>query len=436
MNYVTIINLIFLILGISLSIYLFHFVIFAVSGIVHRKRFPVTEEKCRYGVLVSAKDEENVIPRLINSVREAGYPQDKIDIFIVAHNCQDKTAEIAKSMGANVIVYNDENAKVVGYAYHYAFSRINVKDYDGFIVLNADNTVKHDFFDKINDSFVYFDKKKIVTTYRHALNIKDGVMPVLYSYYFASLCTLSFAGRENLNVSSHITGCGFVIPSFMLENGWSYFSITEDLEASNDKIINGESIHYCDDAIFYDEQPRTFKTMWNQRMRWSKGQRDLSVKYYPKFLKALFSKEGKDKKSLYTALTFCSSIPLLFFSLFIFQFLFILLSPLFCVSYQETFLYWNNEVNWFTNMFMSLRTGYLFTFAKSIVTYFIYSFLASGLSIIASRGKYKKQPKFPLIGAFFVFSFFILLQIPLDICAIFVKNVKWVKIPHGEQIKK
>jgi hypothetical protein len=51
--------------------------------------------------------------------------------------------------------------------------------------------------------------------------------------------------------------------------------------------------------------------------------------------------------------------------------------------------------------------------------------------IIASRGKYRKQPKLPLIFGFILFPFFVLLQIPLDLTAMFVKEVKWKKIPHG-----
>ena len=70
-NYVSIINIIFFVISACLSVYLFHFVFFAVAGIIHKKRCPKANEECRYGILVSAKDEENVIARLINSIREA-----------------------------------------------------------------------------------------------------------------------------------------------------------------------------------------------------------------------------------------------------------------------------------------------------------------------------------------------------------------------------
>ena len=414
-----------------MSVYLFHFFFFMIVGVVHKRKFPKAEEKCRYGILVSAKDEENVIPRLINSLRSADYPQDKLDIFIIAHNCKDKTADVARSMGANVIVYNDVNSRTLGSAYQYAFKQINVKDYDGFIFLNADNEVKKDYFEKMNDAFVYHKKDSAITSFRQASNIKDGTMPAVYGLYFALGCSLSYIGRECFDTSCRVTGCGFVVPVRLLENGWNYTSITEDIEFSADKVLNGETIHYCDDAVFYDEQPRDLKTMWFQRLRWAKGQHLTCRKYFGKLFKALFNKNKKNKLSLYIAMTFNSSIPLVLFTLFAIQYIVLLFSPLAGVSLKETFLYWNYEQNWFQNLFMSLNTGSLFGMAKSAVWVFVGSYLSAIAILIASRGKFKGQPILPMIGGFIVFPLFLLLQIPLDISSLFIRDLKWRKIPHG-----
>lgn len=431
MNYVSIVNLIFLIISTLVSIYLFHFFFFMVVGVFCKRKFPKVEEKCRYGILVSAKDEENVIPRLINSIRNADYPQDRLDVIIIAHNCKDKTADVARSMGANVIVYNDENARTLGLAYQYALTQFNVKEYDGIIILNADNEVKKDFFERLNEAFVYHKKDRVVTSFRQASNIKDGIMPAVYGYYFAAGCSLSYIGREYFDTSCRVTGCGFVIPVRLLDNGWNYTSITEDIEFSADIVLNGEYIHYCDDAVFYDEQPRDFKTMWFQRLRWAKGQNLTNRKYFGKLLKALFDQNKKNKLSLFISLTFNSAVPLLFFFLFALQNIVLLFSPLAGVSLQETFLYWNHEQNWFQNLFMSLNTGALFGMAKSAAWVFLGSYLTAIMTLIASRGKFKGQAKLPMIFGFVVFPLFLLLQVPLDITVLFVRDLKWRKIPHG-----
>ena len=49
----------------------------------------------RYAVLISARNEENVIGNLIGSIRDQTYPSDLIDIWLVADNCTDNTADRA-----------------------------------------------------------------------------------------------------------------------------------------------------------------------------------------------------------------------------------------------------------------------------------------------------------------------------------------------------
>ena len=433
MNYVEIINLIFSIIGALFSLYLLHFVFFAFSGLFHHKKYPAAEEKCRYLVLCSAKNEENVIGRLIQSIREADYPQEKLDICIVAHNCTDKTAEVAASLGTKVIVDNNKAERTLGYAYKYAFEHLdNLSSYDGVIVFNADNTVAKDFFQKINDTFVYYGKKDAVTTFRHSLNMNDAVLPVVYSYYFSTSCLLGFSGRNNFGVSSRITGCGFLVPVSYLSNGWNYFSMTEDIEFSADSVLQGRTIRYCYDADFYDEQPTKFKTMWFQRLRWAKGQQVVSAMYLGKLFKALFSKDHKNKVSLFVSLSFHSFLVLAITFLFLLQLLLLLLSPAFGVSLYDAFLYWDSNASTFQNLFVSLRTGMLIGFAKTVVLFVINGYLAGIGVLIAGRSKDKGYNVPKRILGFLIFPLFLALHFPLEWVSLASRKVEWKKIPHGD----
>lgn len=432
MNYVSIVNIVFAIISGLFSLYLFHFIFFALSGVFHRKRYPKAIEKCRYGIIISAKDEENVIARLINSIREADYPQDKLDIFVIAHNCKDKTGDVAESLGAIVFRDNNENEKTLGCAYHFAFERIkDITSYDGFIFFNADNTVKKDYFNKLNDAFCYYEKKEAITTFRNTLNRDDGVLPTLYGYYFGVSCLLAFSGRNNFNVSGRITGCGFVIPSIDLVDGWNYLSITEDIEFSVNNVLKGKKVHFCYEACFNDEQPTKVKTMWNQRLRWAKGQQVISRQVFGRLVKALFSRKYKNKVSLYTFLTFHSSIVLVTFFLFLAQVIALLFSPLFNISLYDAFLYWNYETSFIENMFLSMNLGYLFNMAKALVFFIFNGFLTAIAVLIAGREYFKDYKSGYKLLALILFPLFLALQFPLDIAVLFKKEIKWKKIPHG-----
>ena len=50
-------------------------------------------------MLIAARNEEAVIGQLIDSVKAQDYPQELIDVFVVADNCTDGTARIAREKG-------------------------------------------------------------------------------------------------------------------------------------------------------------------------------------------------------------------------------------------------------------------------------------------------------------------------------------------------
>ena len=63
----------------------------------------------RYAVLIPARNEEKVIPHLIASIKGQTYPSELVDIFVIADNCTDNTAKIAREHGA--VCYERFNKK-------------------------------------------------------------------------------------------------------------------------------------------------------------------------------------------------------------------------------------------------------------------------------------------------------------------------------------
>ncbi len=66
-------------------------------------KFPDAPMNKRYAVLISARNEANVIGNLITCIQTQTYPSELIDIWLVADNCTDNTAEVARNMGCHVI---------------------------------------------------------------------------------------------------------------------------------------------------------------------------------------------------------------------------------------------------------------------------------------------------------------------------------------------
>ena len=56
----------------------------------------------RFAVVISARNEEGVIGELLDSLRRQHYPRELLDLYVVADNCTDGTADTARAAGAVV----------------------------------------------------------------------------------------------------------------------------------------------------------------------------------------------------------------------------------------------------------------------------------------------------------------------------------------------
>lgn len=103
----------------------------------------------RFMAIIPARNEEKVIQNLINSLKQQNYPAELLDIYVIADNCTDKTALLAKEAGA--IVYERFNTirKNKGFALEWFFNVVLNEypdKYDAFCIFDADNIVASDFF--------------------------------------------------------------------------------------------------------------------------------------------------------------------------------------------------------------------------------------------------------------------------------------------------
>lgn len=423
MDYLEIVNLVFSILGGIVTLLCLHFVVYFLIGLFAKKRFPETEEKCKYGVVICARNEEKVIGRLIDSVLNSDYPKDKIQVFVVAHNCTDFTAEVARSRGAEVFVYDNPNERMKGYALKHAFEKIHEeygKDaFDGFFVMDSDNIVTPDYISKMNDAFVANGKDAVITSYRNSKNFSENYMSCMYGMFFLYSCKFEYRGRTVTNCSTRVTGTGFLFNSKFVENGWNYFTLTEDTEFTADLVINGYKVYYCDDAVFYDEQPTSMKVMLRQRLRWAKGRLQVWARRTGEVIRSSFASKknlkGKNRNIFSRYDLFANLQPLGFatVSLFILRVIAIAFAPLFGLDVAQAY------ASYFISFGFSLALSALGLYITEIIIF------------ILDRKRIGKIKPSVRIAAFLLYPFFLGMAIIFDFLAMFVKNLQWKPIPHN-----
>jgi len=247
----------------------------------------------KFGIIITARNEEKVIGQLLDSIYSQNYPEELMSVYVVADNCVDNTAEIAQSKGARVFERNDLTKIGKGYALHFLFDKILKDDNcDAYIVFDADNLVSPNFLTEINKT--YSKGYRIVLGYRNSKNYATNWISAGYSLWFLRDSEYLNHPRMRMSTSCLIAGTGFLICRTILDEsaGWNYFSLTEDVEFTANMIIKGEKMGYCSDAVFYDEQPVDFRQSWTQRVRWTRGYYQVALKHGGELVKGALIKRN------------------------------------------------------------------------------------------------------------------------------------------------
>lgn len=267
------------------SILIYYFVL-GIFGIFKKEEEKVKEPMRKFAVIVAAHNEELVIGKLIESLLKQNYPRELFDIFIIADNCSDNTARIARSLGVNVYERFNKEKIGKGYALEWIFFKIFKRShkYDTIAIFDADNLVSKNWILEINSKMA--NGYKVVQGYIDSKNPTDSWIALAYSIGFWTQNRAYQLARSNLNLANQIGGTGFAIDINTLKKvGWESKCLTEDLEISVKLLLIGEKVGWAHDAIIYDEKPLTLIESWRQRRRWMQGFSDVASRYFIELLK-------------------------------------------------------------------------------------------------------------------------------------------------------
>ena len=236
----------------------------------------------RYAVLIAARNEENVIAGLLDSLAAQTYDMSLVTVFVAADNCTDSTAAIARGHGA--VVYERFNHLNVGkgYALDFLLQHIGADypaGFDGYFVFDADNILAPDYIERMNEMFS--NGHEIVTSYRNSKNFGGNWISAGYALWFLRESRYLNGARTRLGSSAAVGGTGFLFSQRILDesHGWRFYLLTEDIEFSVYHILRGEKIAICESAVLYDEQPTDFRQSCRQRLRWAKGYVQVFLRY-------------------------------------------------------------------------------------------------------------------------------------------------------------
>jgi len=360
----------------------------------------------RFALIVAAHNEEKVIGHIVDSLSRQNYPRHLYDIFVIADNCTDRTAEIAEKHGA--IVYKRFNSveRGKGYALEWMFNKIYAMEdkYDVVSVFDADNLVSSNYLSEMNKQLN--KGHKVVQGYIDSKNPFDSWITCSYSIAFWLANRIFQLPRYYLGLSCGLCGTGFCIDIEVLKKiGWGATCLTEDLEFTMKLALNGMKVAWAHNAVVYDEKPLTLRQSWNQRKRWMQGHADCAARFLvPLFNKAF--REG-DLTSFDCAVYLFQPIRFIFVGLM-------------------TIMMWIQTV-YPESPFFNL--SYVFP-AEVWYVFVVLQFLYGPLVILA-----EKKFNIKVLAGFLIYPFYCLTWLPITIQGFLSKdNKNWSHTVHTRDI--
>ena len=398
------------------NIIIFDIMLFIVTAFKSRSNhnYPIKESisNPKFAVLIPARDESKVIEGLIKSIKDQTFNINMNDVYVIVEDINDYTCDIVKKYGATTIVRKNLELRRKGYALDEAVKFIldSGEKYDAYFIFDADNVLDKDYFRNMNETF--FNGYDIGIGYRNTKNGNDNVVAACSTLTFSMINTLGNLQKNKDSRNVTISGTGFYIKGSFIEKwkGYPFHTLTEDYELTLYSSLNEMTSFYNDKAMFYDEQPTSFKVSLDQRTRWIRGFFD-ARKIYVKKLYEAFKTNGKNSGSQFS--NWIGVKPYILIAIFLVLELFAkLVAGMYYLSVNQLLAYK------FFRQFLFL-------------IFICYMVLLIATMIIIIREKKIDLSMRSKIKTIFINPILLISYVYCAIMALTHKNLDWKKINHG-----
>lgn len=231
-------------------------------------------------VIVPAHNEARVIAQTLIGVKSALRPKDRL--VVVADNCDDDTAAIARAAGAECLERTDPARRGKGYALQCALDALRADmPSGGVVIIDADCAVSPHAFGVVADVMAATDRPAQMLYVMRAPQHAPARRRV-GEFAWLLLNKVRMRGLHRLAGVARFTGAGMALPASLakavdLASG----EIVEDIALYAQLTAKGAAPVLCEDALVISEFPTADANAHTQRARWERGSLRLAVRAAP-----------------------------------------------------------------------------------------------------------------------------------------------------------
>lgn len=234
------------------------------AGLARRRTAPRAPTHT-FAILVPAHNEESTLPAALDSLARLDYPPEKVRVCVVADNCTDGTAAVARAAGAECLVRDDPANRGKGYALAFGLAHVLASEPDVVLILDADCELSRGAL-RAFDALLADGAEAAQAAVRS--RVGDGPADVVVAVGAAFDDALA-AGWDALGFSVPLRGTGMAFRRALLERvPWEAFGLVEDAEYGSRLKRAGVRVRYCAGAEVSGEAPPSVADLCRQRRRW------------------------------------------------------------------------------------------------------------------------------------------------------------------------
>lgn len=235
-------------------------------------------------VLVPAHNEEPVIEGTILSLRPQLAPTDRL--IVIADNCTDGTATVARAAGATVIARDDPPRRGKGYALEYGVRYLSREPPEVVVFVDADCTLHPGALERLS--------RQAAASVR-PIQARNMVVPPAGAGPLHSLSAFAFliknvvrpSGLARVGLPCPLMGTGMAFPWSTINTApLATGALAEDLQLGSDLALAGHPPMYCFEALVTSPLATHWRASETQRRRWEYGHLATLVSRGPRLLRA------------------------------------------------------------------------------------------------------------------------------------------------------
>lgn len=259
--------------------------------------------KPRTCVLIPAHNEQTVLANTLNKLLPTLSADDRV--LVVADNCDDDTAEMAKRLGAEVAERHDTTNRGKGYALDYGIRQLQDDPPEVLFILDADcevesNTVQY------AAALCYRTNSPVQTRNLSTAPAESSRFNAVSELGFRFKNLVRPLGYLNLGWPCHLMGTGMCLPWSAVEKvDFASGHLAEDMQLGIDIAIAGQPALFCPEVGITSTLPNSDSGFVHQRTRWEQGHLSTLFTQVPRLVRAAI----KQKRLDLLMLAFDLSVP-------------------------------------------------------------------------------------------------------------------------------